>query len=261
RHAGDGAGAWMGPEHGDPAAQGARLPRAGRGRWRPAEGCPGPGRRPGARPHGGAEARRVSRAPAAGRRGLRFRRCRRRGVPPALQEPARPPLPLARVPGPPALRAPPAADRHLEGPAGTRGPTRGCGAVPASRRARPAGKCAKPFVSPLQRSLARALLSLLPKEETPRTPSQQQATQQQAMRFGKEVAVLVGVFLMAGAGIFATYWASFKGVEEKPAAPAVVAEAQAAPRAAVTAASDTAGVHADIYFDFKSTRLRADAVR
>src|SRR5438874_5611101 len=93
------------------------------------------------------------------------------------------------------------------------------------------------------------------------THSQQQATQQQAMRFGKEVAVLVGVFLMAGAGIFATYWASFKGVEEKPAAPAVVAEAQAAPRAAVTAASDTAGVHADIYFDFKSTRLRADAVR
>ena len=60
------------------------------------------------------------------------------------------------------------------------------------------------------------------------THSQQQATQQQAMRFGKEVAVLVGVFLMAGAGIFATYWASFKGVEEKPAAtPAVVAEAQA----------------------------------
>src|SRR6184192_2297773 len=86
------------------------------------------------------------------------------------------------------------------------------------------------------------------------THSQQQATQQQAMRFGKEVAVLVGVFLMAGAGIFATYWASFKGVEEKPAAaPAVVAEAQAAPRAAVTAPSDAEGVHADIYFDFKST--------
>jgi len=94
------------------------------------------------------------------------------------------------------------------------------------------------------------------------THSQQQATQQQAMRFGKEVAVLVGVFLMAGAGIFETYWASFKGVEEKPAAaPAVVAETQAAPRAAVTAPSDAEGVHADIYFDFKSTRLRADAVR
>src|SRR6266480_5083142 len=92
------------------------------------------------------------------------------------------------------------------------------------------------------------------------THSQQQATQQQAMRFGKEVAVLVGVFLMAGAGIFATYWASFKGVEEKPtAAAAVVAEAQAAPRAAAPA--DAEGVHADIYFDFKSTRLRADAVR
>jgi peptidoglycan-associated lipoprotein len=87
-------------------------------------------------------------------------------------------------------------------------------------------------------------------------------SQQQATRFGKEVAVLVGVFLMAGAGIFATYWASFKGVEEKPTAAAVVAaEAQAAPRAAVTAPADAQGVHADIYFDFKSTRLRADAVR
>jgi outer membrane protein OmpA-like peptidoglycan-associated protein len=93
------------------------------------------------------------------------------------------------------------------------------------------------------------------------THSQQQATQQQAMRFGKEVAVLVGVFLMAGAGIFATYWTSFKGVEGKPAAAAVAAEAQAAPRAAVTAPSDADGVHAEIYFDFKSTRLRADAVR
>jgi outer membrane protein OmpA-like peptidoglycan-associated protein len=79
---------------------------------------------------------------------------------------------------------------------------------------------------------------------------QQQATQQRAMRSGKEVAVLVGVFLMAGAGMLATYWVSFRGTEAKPAAVAAVA-----------AASDPEGVHADVYFDFKSTRLRADAVR
>jgi outer membrane protein OmpA-like peptidoglycan-associated protein len=94
------------------------------------------------------------------------------------------------------------------------------------------------------------------------THSQQQATRQQTMRIGKEVAVLVGVFLMAGAGIFATYWASFTGMEEKPTATAVMtAEAQAAPLPVVTAPTEAEGVHADIYFDFKSSRLRADAVR
>ena len=38
RHAGDRARARMGPEHGDPAAQGARLPRAGRVGGRPGQG-------------------------------------------------------------------------------------------------------------------------------------------------------------------------------------------------------------------------------
>jgi outer membrane protein OmpA-like peptidoglycan-associated protein len=91
---------------------------------------------------------------------------------------------------------------------------------------------------------------------------QQQATQQRAMRSGKEVAVLVGVFLMAGAGMLATYWVSFRDTEAKPAAVAgVAAEAATAQRAGVAAASDPEGVHADVYFDFKSTRLRADAVR
>ena len=75
----------------------------------------------------------------------------------------------------------------------------------------------------------------------------------------KELVILVGVLLTVIAGAIGTYWARSKGVEAAPEARAVTSQA-ARPRTLV--AAPPAGVfHADVYFDFKSTRLRADAVR
>lgn len=93
------------------------------------------------------------------------------------------------------------------------------------------------------------------------TNTQQQST---GMRGGREAAMIVGVLLMVGAGMIATYWVSSRGAEA-PAKPAVVtsavAEGPAAPRAVVSTPADLEVAHADVYFDFKSIRLRADAVR
>jgi len=82
---------------------------------------------------------------------------------------------------------------------------------------------------------------------------------------GKEVAMLVGVLVMVAAGTLTTYWVRSGGAET-PSKPAVVTAApvQLSGPQIVTATpsvpQDGAVVHADIYFDFKSTRLRADAV-
>jgi len=66
----------------------------------------------------------------------------------------------------------------------------------------------------------------------------------------KELAVLVGILLTVVAGAIGTYWIHSQGVEASPEA----TKEPTGPRAA--------GVfHADVYFDFKSTRLRADAAR
>ena len=94
--------------------------------------------------------------------------------------------------------------------------------------------------------------------------TQQQTTGQQATgtRGGKEVAMLVGVLLMAAAGTLATYWVSTRGTEAKsPAATTAAAEAPTTPRAVASAPTGLEVVHTDVYFDFKSARLRADAVR
>src|SRR5207244_2623438 len=58
----------------------------------------------------------------------------------------------------------------------------------------------------------------------------QQNTQQQATgaRSGKELAMLVGVLLMVAAGMIATYWVGFSGMEEARAKPGAVATAPAA---------------------------------
>ena len=96
------------------------------------------------------------------------------------------------------------------------------------------------------------------------TNTPQQATPQQATgtRGGKEVALLVGVLLMGVAGVLATYWVGGRGTEAKSAAvTTAAAEAPAVPHPAVSAPTALEVVHADVYFDFKSTRLRADAVR
>ncbi len=96
--------------------------------------------------------------------------------------------------------------------------------------------------------------------------TQQQTTGQQATgpRGGKEVAMLVGVLLMAVAGTLATYWVSTRGTEAKDTPGAVTSaavEAATHPRAVASAPAGLEVVHTDVYFDFKSARLRADAVR
>ncbi len=89
-------------------------------------------------------------------------------------------------------------------------------------------------------------------------------TQTQRKEIGgvKELVILVGILLTVVAGAIGTYWVRSQGVEAAGAAGAAgkaVGEATG-PRAAIPA--PPAGVfHADVYFDFKSTRLRADAAR
>ena len=77
----------------------------------------------------------------------------------------------------------------------------------------------------------------------------------------KELAILVGILLTVVAGAIGTYWAHSQGVEAAPGTTTgKPAETATGPRAVIPA--PPAGVfHADVYFDFKSTRLRADAAR
>jgi len=90
-------------------------------------------------------------------------------------------------------------------------------------------------------------------------------TQQRTTKSGgvKELVILVGILLTVIAGAVGTYWIRSQGVEAAPGASAVTGKPSGEstrPRTVVPA--PPAGVfHADVYFDFKSTRLRADAVR
>ncbi len=90
-------------------------------------------------------------------------------------------------------------------------------------------------------------------------------TQQRTTESGgvKELVILVGILLTVIAGAVGTYWIRSQGVEAAPGASAVTGKPSGEstrPRTVVPA--PPAGVfHADVYFDFKSTRLRADAVR
>src|SRR5881398_1202273 len=73
--------------------------------------------------------------------------------------------------------------------------------------------------------------------------------------------MIVGVLLMAVAGTLVTYGVRSRSTEEASTGPGAVAtapaEAPTAPRRAVTAPTDARVVHTDVYFDFKSTRLRS----
>jgi outer membrane protein OmpA-like peptidoglycan-associated protein len=88
-------------------------------------------------------------------------------------------------------------------------------------------------------------------------------TQSQTTAGRREIAMLVGVLMLVAAGSVVTYWARSDDAEAsgQPAAP--TAAATPAPRPRTVTPTPIAGevVHADVYFDFKSTRLRADAVR
>jgi len=78
------------------------------------------------------------------------------------------------------------------------------------------------------------------------------------------VAVALGALMMAAAGTTAAYWIHSRGAEasSKPAM-GTTAPSEPMGRPAVTPPSPTGPqpIHADIYFEFKSTRLTADAVR
>src|SRR5207247_708226 len=80
-------------------------------------------------------------------------------------------------------------------------------------------------------------------------------------RSGKELAMIVGVLLMAVAGTLVTYGGRSRSTEEASTGPGAVAtapaEAPAAPRRRVTAATDAQVVHTGVHFDCKSSRTRA----
>jgi peptidoglycan-associated lipoprotein len=88
-------------------------------------------------------------------------------------------------------------------------------------------------------------------------------SQPQPATGNREIALLVGVLLLVAAGSVATYWARSEDAEASSPTPVATSEPAQAPRAHAVASTPVTGevVHADIYFDFKSTRLRADAVR
>ena len=69
----------------------------------------------------------------------------------------------------------------------------------------------------------------------------------------KETVLIVGVLALAMAGIVASYWMDVK--EDAAAAEATK------PRVVAPAPTGPEALHDDVYFDFKSVRLRADATR
>lgn len=82
---------------------------------------------------------------------------------------------------------------------------------------------------------------------------------------GREIALLVGVLLIVGAATIGTYWIRSRAEASGKQPPVTTTTTTETPRPRVSAPAPTASegevVHADIYFDFKSVRLRADAVR
>ena len=79
---------------------------------------------------------------------------------------------------------------------------------------------------------------------------------------GREIAMLVGILALVAVGSVATYWMRSGKVEAAAkAAPAVTTPAPIPVRPAAPAPVPTDATHTDVYFDFKSVRLRADAVR
>jgi peptidoglycan-associated lipoprotein len=83
---------------------------------------------------------------------------------------------------------------------------------------------------------------------------------------GKEIAMLVGVLMLVAVGTIATYWVRSKAAAEaagqsSTAAPVGTPAPAVRPRTAAPVPTESEVIHADVYFDFKSTRLRADAVR
>jgi len=79
---------------------------------------------------------------------------------------------------------------------------------------------------------------------------------------GREIALLVGVLLLVASATLGTYYVRMQGAEASSKT-AATGTTETRGRVAAPAPTTTEGdvVHLDIYFDFKSTRLRADAVK
>ncbi len=88
-------------------------------------------------------------------------------------------------------------------------------------------------------------------------------SQSQGIGGRREIAMLVGVLLLVAAGSVVTYWSRSEDAEASGSPAATTPAPTTAPRPRTVAPAPVMGevVHADVYFDFKSTRLRADAVR
>lgn len=79
--------------------------------------------------------------------------------------------------------------------------------------------------------------------------------QKQESGSGREIVILVGILMLVAVGTMTTYWVRSSSVE---------AAGKTVPiplRVAAPAPLPMDVIHTDVYFDFKSVRLRADAVR
>jgi peptidoglycan-associated lipoprotein len=86
--------------------------------------------------------------------------------------------------------------------------------------------------------------------------------QRQDKGSGWEIAMLVGILVLVAATTITTYWIRSGSVEAAgKTVPAVTAPAEVPARAVAPAPVPMDVIHADVYFDFKSARLRADAAR
>jgi outer membrane protein OmpA-like peptidoglycan-associated protein len=79
---------------------------------------------------------------------------------------------------------------------------------------------------------------------------------------GRELAVVIGILMVVVAGVIATHWVRERGAVVTAGPSAVEATPAVEPTRAQGPAPAAGEVfHADVYFDFKSTRLRAEAAR
>ena len=79
---------------------------------------------------------------------------------------------------------------------------------------------------------------------------------------GREIVMLVGILVLVAIATVATYWMRSPSVEAAgKTVPAVTRPAEIPVRVAAPAPLPVDVTHTDVYFDFKSVRLRADAVR
>jgi outer membrane protein OmpA-like peptidoglycan-associated protein len=79
---------------------------------------------------------------------------------------------------------------------------------------------------------------------------------------GREIVMLVAILALVAAGSVATYWVRSDSVEAAgKTVPAVTKKTEVPARVAAPAPLPVDVTHTDVYFDFKSVRLRADAAR